>query len=66
MNKPVMWTSKECADFMGISEKALRSRRQRGSSPPYVKAGRTVRYVPRDVARWIDENTHTMTRQVTA
>lgn len=55
--RPRLWTSKETADFLGISEKTLRARRMRGASPPYIKAGRTVRYAPADVGRWLRAQT---------
>lgn len=62
MNAPRTWSSAETAAFLGISEKALRERRYRGTSPPFVRMGKSIRYVPRDVALWIEDNTHTRTR----
>ena len=50
------WTSAECAAFLAISEEALRQHRRRGDGPPFVKLGRTVRYVPAHVAKWLEEN----------
>lgn len=61
MSAPRTWSSAETADFLGISEKALRERRTRGTSPPFLRMGRSIRYVPRDVAQWIEDNTHTTT-----
>lgn len=55
--RPRLWSSEETADFLGISEKALRRRRERGTSPPYIQMGRSVRYAPGDVAKWLRANT---------
>lgn len=47
-------TSKETADFLGISELALRVARSRGTSPPYLKLGNSIRYAQGDLVRWLE------------
>jgi predicted DNA-binding transcriptional regulator AlpA len=57
------WTPGECAEFLQVSVGQLAQLRRRGGGPPYVKVGRQVRYVPAQVARWIEQTQRTMTRQ---
>lgn len=52
--RPRLWTSKETATYLGMTEKALRQRRARGTGPDYIRTGRTVRYAPLDIARWVE------------
>ncbi|WP_022868947.1 helix-turn-helix transcriptional regulator [Schaalia vaccimaxillae] len=52
--RPRLWTSEETAAYLGMTEKALRQRRARGTGPDYIRTGRTVRYAPLDVARWLE------------
>ncbi len=44
----------ECAKLLGLTTGALHTRRCRGSAPPCVRLGRTVRYRLSDVERWLD------------
>lgn len=44
----------ETARLIGLSEITLVQMRQRGAGPPYFRAGRTIRYVRRDVITWRD------------
>lgn len=55
--RPKLWTTAETADFLGISERALICRRQRGTGPDFIQMGRSIRYAPRDVGRWIEAQT---------
>jgi predicted DNA-binding transcriptional regulator AlpA len=57
------WTPEECATFLQVSTGQLSQLRRRGGGPPYVKVGRQVRYVPAQVARWIEQTQRTRTRQ---
>lgn len=57
--RPRLWTTKETAAFLGISERALIRRRQRGTGPDFITMGRTIRYAPRDVGRWLEAQTRT-------
>jgi predicted DNA-binding transcriptional regulator AlpA len=59
-----MWTPGECAEFCQVSTGQLAQLRRRGGGPPYVKVGRAVRYVPAQVARWIEATQRTATRHV--
>lgn len=55
--RPRLWTTRETAEFLGITERALVRRRQRGTGPDYVRVGRSIRYAPRDVGAWVQANT---------
>lgn len=43
----------EAGKIVGRSEKALGILRVRGGGPPYVKCGRSVRYIRRDLFEWL-------------
>jgi predicted DNA-binding transcriptional regulator AlpA len=45
-------TEAEVASWLGISRDALRGRRRRGTGPPYIRFGRTIRYPREDLERW--------------
>jgi hypothetical protein len=47
----------ETSAYLNVPENTLRWWRSRGEGPPYVKAGRLVRYDPRAVDRWVDSQT---------
>jgi Helix-turn-helix domain len=47
----------QAADFLDLSIRTLQAWRLRGSGPPFVKAGRAVRYRRRDLLDWIEANT---------
>ena len=49
----------DLAESFGIDEKTAERWRMAGEGPPWIKVGRGVRYRPRDVERWLDENTRT-------
>jgi excisionase family DNA binding protein len=55
---PVLWTSRETADYLGISEKKLEMDRWRGPTIPFVKVGRHVRYRAGDVLDYLEANVH--------
>lgn len=54
-------TTSEAAVYLAVSESWLRQRRMTGNlegrrpAPPYVKIGRSVRYVRSEVDRWLAE-----------
>ncbi len=50
-------TTKELADYLGISEATLLLHRQLNTGPAYVKIGRLVRYRRQDVEAWINLET---------
>ncbi len=56
-DRPRLWTTAETAEFLGITERALVRRRQRGTGPDYVRVGRLIRYAPRDVGMWVQAQT---------
>lgn len=56
------WTEEDCAHFLQVDKELLRKLRQRGGGPPFVKVGRTVRYIPAHVSRWLDANASTTTQ----
>ena len=55
-------TEKETAEFLSISRSTLRHQRQTGSilgqKPciPYIKIGHLVRYDPKDITMWVEQN----------
>lgn len=57
------WTPAECAAFLKKSVAALAHHRSRGSGPPFIYVGRSVRYVPSEVGRWVRETQTTRARQ---
>ena len=47
---------RDAAEYVGLSTSFLRaSRLGRCDGPPYVRAGRAVRYLTSDLDRWLDE-----------
>lgn len=48
-------TAREAAKVLGVCEKTLWSIANRGEIP-VVRIGRSVRYDPRDLARWVEAN----------
>ena len=51
-----LWTTKQLADYLGISAAAVRMMRSRGKGPRFIHGGR-VKYRPEDVRAWLDANT---------
>lgn len=51
--KQLLWTIKETAEALQISERTLHDLRKRGGLSP-VRLGRSVRYRPADVEAYID------------
>lgn len=47
---------REVAMLLGLSVQTLRNRRFLGHPPPYVKLGRSVRYLLADVLAWAETN----------
>ena len=46
-------TEREVADMLGLSVATLRAWRHRGKGPRYLRLGRSVRYLPSDVADFV-------------
>lgn len=54
-------TTRQCADYIGISESQLAQGRTLGSCkdvPPYITIGRRVFYLKSDVDQWISAKRH--------
>jgi len=49
----VVWDTDEAAAYMRISPRTLVSWRSRGMGPTYVKVGRRVVYLQRDIVAWL-------------
>jgi hypothetical protein len=47
----------QAAIFLGVSVRTLQAWRVRGAGPPYVKAGRAVRYQRRALVAFQEQNT---------
>jgi hypothetical protein len=49
---------RDAAEYIGVSPSYLRHSRVRGSTkctdaPPYVRIGKAIRYLPRDLDSWL-------------
>lgn len=53
---PVMLSSGDAADYLGVSTNTLARWRMDGVGPKYVKSGRYVRYPAHYLAKWFKEN----------
>jgi predicted DNA-binding transcriptional regulator AlpA len=51
-----LMTEVEAADFLKMSERTLQDWRSQKRGPPFVKAGRAVRYRRRDLIAWSEKN----------
>lgn len=58
----------DAAEYLGLSRSTLRQSRMNGvrerhvSSPPYVKIGRSIRYLKSDLNKWLEEHKHVPNR----
>jgi predicted DNA-binding transcriptional regulator AlpA len=50
------------SQLLGLSSRTLQSWRARNEGPPFVRAGRAIRYRRRDLIAWIEANTVTALR----
>lgn len=54
-------TEKETSNYIGMSRSFLRQSRMNGNrenhtpAPPFIKIGRSVRYLKQDLDTWLDE-----------
>ena len=46
-------TEREVADLLGLSVATLRAWRHRGRGPRFLRLGRSVRYLPSDLAEFV-------------
>ena len=64
--RPQLLTERETALYLTVSRAYLAATRVRHSGgPPFIKFGRTVRYLVSDLDAWIVENRVTHDRQQT-
>lgn len=54
-------TRAEVEGGFGISKRYLEIAAMRGEGPPMIKIGRSVRYLPSDIERWIGQHRVTPT-----
>ena len=52
---PKLMTTAAAADYLGLSPRTLERYRVTGGGPRFRKIGRWVRYVPADLANWLDD-----------
>jgi predicted DNA-binding transcriptional regulator AlpA len=45
---------RDAATYIGYTTSALRAWRRQGRGPAYIKAGRSVRYLVRDLDAWLE------------
>jgi excisionase family DNA binding protein len=45
------------ADLLGMSYRTLQAWRAEGKGPPFIRAGRAIRYRRSDLRAWMDKNT---------
>ena len=50
-----IFSSKETAQYLGMSESWLRQSRIKGSGPQFLKVGRSIRYRVEDLNTWLSE-----------
>lgn len=51
LNSP-LWTIKDIAKYLAVSERTIERARNRGDLPPAVRIGRAVRYEASVVVAW--------------
>lgn len=56
-----MWTGKQTAKFLQVSERTLSNWRWRGYGPPFLKIGSAIRYDPQVVRLWAASQERTST-----
>lgn len=58
VSDPPLMDTHEASDYLRVPAKTLRSWRDRGEGPPYIRVnGRLVRYRVGDVDAWLDKQT---------
>lgn len=62
MTDEVLWNDADLSKFLKLSAGAIRTRRAAArkagtapSLPPAIRVGRSIRYAPSTVARWLSE-----------
>ena len=70
MTVPLL-NQRECAAYLGVSERTLEGWRLRGGGPAYIRVGQgrrrhLVRYRPADVEQWIADRSVANAAQIVA
>ncbi|MEV7800932.1 helix-turn-helix domain-containing protein [Microbacterium foliorum] len=55
MQPPQLYTSKEIAQFLAVSEPALAKWRERGTGPRAIRVKGSIRYRAVDIVDWLRE-----------
>ena len=58
-----VFTTKQAADYLGLSKQRLEIWRHDGNGPPYVKLARSVRYMREDIDAWLKLHRRSNTSQ---
>ena len=53
--QPGLWTSRETAEWLAVTERMIR-RLVQERRIPFVRVGKFIRFRPEDVERWRDQN----------
>lgn len=48
-----LWTARHLARFLNVSEGAVYYWVKHGEGPPYIRVGRSLRWVPSAVEKWM-------------
>jgi excisionase family DNA binding protein len=51
-----LMTEQELAEYVRVSLRTVRKWRAEGTGPPYLRAGRQIRYRKRDVDAWLEHD----------
>ena len=55
LNSP-LWSPKDTSELLGVSTGTLRSWRERGDGPRWLRVGKLIKYAPSDVEAWLVES----------
>jgi hypothetical protein len=58
---PPLLTTSEVANLLKLAEITLRKWRLKGAGPHFVRCGSSIRYHPRQLADWVDQQTASST-----
>jgi excisionase family DNA binding protein len=64
MDRPLLLTQPEAADYLRLSERTLERLRVNGGGPRFIKAGRRVLYRAEDIEAWVQSRTFGSTAEV--
>jgi hypothetical protein len=52
LNSP-LWSPRDTSELLGVSTGTLRSWRERGDGPEWLRVGKLIKYAPGDVEAWL-------------